>query len=475
MLGQMPPLDQAINQATEQATEQAIDQTRLKALLALEEQRFVELHPRSARLAQDAQTHLLAGVPMAWMTRWPGAFPLFVAEAQGAHFTDADGLQYTDFCLGDTGAMTGHALPQVAEALYAQAQRGITTMLPGVGTDGSDASWVAAELSRRFGLPQWQMAMTATDANRFVLRLARQLSGRRKILVFDYCYHGSVEEALVMQGDDGSVQPRPGNLGWGVHPSELARIAQFNDLDSVEAALKHGDVAAVLTEPALTNIGIVLPQPGFLEGLRALCDQYGAYLVLDETHTICAGPGGATQAWTLHPDFLVIGKPLGGGMPAAAYGMTADIAGELTAFLHSTDVDVSGLGGTLTGSALALAAMRATLSSCLRPQDFEVAIPLAQAWAAGVQSVIGRHQLPWTVQLLGCRAEYWFCPAPQNGREAAAAGHADLEAYLHLYLLNRQVLMTPFHNMALLSPHHTQADIDVHTQVFGEAVASLFS
>ncbi len=454
----------------------SVNADRLRDLLAREEASFVALHPESARLSQEAQAHLLSGVPMAWMTRWPGAFPLHFREAKGAHFTDADGLDYLDLCLGDTGAMTGHGLPQVAEALYAQAKRGITTMLPSAGETGAgepDGTWVAAELARRFGLPSWQMAMTATDANRFVIRLARQLTGRRKILVFDYCYHGTVEEALVMQGEGGEVLPRPGNLGWGAHPDQIARIAQFNDLESVEEALKHGDVAAVLTEPALTNIGIVLPQPGFLEGLRELCDRHGAYLILDETHTLCTGPGGATRAWNLCPDFFVIGKPLGGGMPAAAYGMTSEIAERLAPFLRSVDVDVSGIGGTLTGNALALAAMRATLSGSLRQEDFDVAIPLAASWATGVQGVIEQYGLPWTVQLLGCRAEYWFCPAPLDGREAAAVGNADLDAYLHLYLLNRGILMTPFHNMALLSPHHTRADVDRHTEVFGAAVAEL--
>lgn len=445
-----------------------IDRSRLHTLHERERQGFRERNPQSAALAREAGAFLLSGVPMPWMTRWPGDHPVFFTEAHGAHFTDADGHEFVDFCLGDTGAMTGHGLDVVADALAAQARRGITTMLP-----STDAAWVAGELHRRFGLARWQFAMTATDANRFVLRLARQLTGRRKVLVFDYSYHGTVDESLVTVDDGGAVIPRPGNLGWAVPPDRIARVAQFNDLGSVEAQLAHGDVAAVLTEPALTNIGIVPPDGGFMEGLRALCTRYGAYLVIDETHTICVGPGGATRAWGLEPDFFVIGKPIGGGMPAAAYGMTQGIADALDAFLRSDDVDVSGIGGTLTGNALALAAMRATLSATLREEDYARMIPLAGRWAAGVQATIDRHGLPWSVQQLGSRAEYWFCPPPRNGAQAAAAIDGPLDAFMHLYALNRGVLLTPFHNMALLSPFHTEADVDRHTAVFASAVSEL--
>ncbi|PNY81895.1 transaminase [Deinococcus koreensis] len=445
-----------------------IDRARLHALHERERQSFRDRNRESAALAREAGAHLLSGVPMPWMTRWPGDHPLFFTGAQGAHFRDADGHDFIDFCLGDTGAMTGHGLSVVADALSAQARRGITTMLP-----SGDAAWVAAELHRRFGMARWQFAMTATDANRFVLRLARQLTGRRKVLVFDYSYHGTVDESLVTVDAAGHVIPRPGNLGWAVPPAEIARVAQFNDLDSVEAQLRQGDVAAVLTEPALTNIGIVPPDEGFLAGLRALCTRYGAYLVIDETHTICLGPGGATREWGLEPDFFVIGKPIGGGMPAAAYAMTQPIADALDSFLRSDDVDVSGLGGTLTGNALALAAMRATLANALREEDFALTIPLAARWAQGVQATIDRHGLGWSVQQLGSRAEYWFCPPPRNGAQAAAAIDADLDAFMHLYALNRGILLTPFHNMALLSPFHTEADVDRHSEVFAAAVAEV--
>ena len=444
-----------------------IDRDRLSALHQVEERRFIEAHPRSAALAAEAGAHLLAGVPMPWMTRWPGAFPIFFDTASGARFTDVDGLEYVDLCLGDTGAMTGHALPEVAEAVHERARTGITTMLP-----STDAAWVAGELARRFGLPSWQMAMSATDANRFVLRFARHLTGRPKVAVMDWCYHGTVDETLaVLDGDQ--VIPRPGALGPQVDVALTTRVVPFNDLAALEAALAHGDVAAVLMEPALTNIGIVLPEEGYLAAVRELTRAAGTLLVIDETHTLCAGPGGCTRAWGLDPDIVVVGKPIGGGVPAAAYGVSAEVAARLEPQMLAHDIDVAGVGGTLTGNALALAAVRATLSVALRDEDFAVAIPLAERWAAGVQDVIAESGLPWHVQRLGARAEYWFCPPPRDGAAAAAAVDEELEAFMHLWALNRGVLLTPFHNMALFSPHHTDADVDRHTEVFREAVAAL--
>lgn len=445
-----------------------IDRQRLAQLHVLEEQRFVDTHPRSAVMAAEARTTLLGGVPMAWMTRWPGAFPLFFDEAHGARFTDVDGHEYVDFCLGDTGAMTGHALPQVADALFAQASRGITTMLP-----NADAAWVGAELARRFGLPIWQMAMTATDANRFVLRYSRFLTGRPKVLVFDWCYHGSVDETLVTLDEAGRPVSREGNIGPQVDPTLTTVVVPFNDLTALEAALATGEIACVLAEPALTNIGIVLPDPGYHEALRSLTRKYGTLLIIDETHTICVGPGGATAAWGLEPDFFVIGKTIGGGMPAAAHGCTLEIAQRINELLADKSVDTSGVGGTLTGNALAMAAVKATLSTTLRDDDFARMIPLATEWADGVQTSIDRYNLPWTVQQLGGRAEYWFCPPPRDGAAAAAAVDHELDNFMHLWAVNRGILLTPFHNMALMSPHHTSADVALHTDVFAQAVEHL--
>jgi len=444
-----------------------IDRDNLRRLIDTEGEQFVARHPRSAERHAEAGQHLLGGVPMPWMTRWPGAFPLFFESASGAHFSDVDGIDYIDFCLGDTGAMAGHGIDDVATALHVQARRGITTMLP-----NEDAAWVGGELARRFGLPTWQLAMTATDANRFVLRFARQLTGRPKVLVMDWCYHGTVDETLaVLDGE--RVVSRPGALGPPVDPALTTRVVQFNDIDALDAALAIGDVACVLMEPALTNIGIVPPQPGYLEAVREVTRRHDVLLVIDETHTICLGPGGATAAWGLDPDFLVIGKTIGGGMPVAAYGMSSEVAERLRGPLITDAVDTSGVGGTLTGNALALAATRATLSTCLRAQDFAITTHLAGLWTAGVRAAITDAGVPWNVQQLGCRAEYWFCPPPVNGKQAVAAVDAELDLFMHLWAVNRGILLTPFHNMALMSPHHTEADVHRHTEVFTAALAAL--
>jgi len=444
-----------------------IDRDRLAQLLADEDRRFTDSHPRSAALAEQAQGSLLAGVPMPWMTRWAGSFPLFVESASGARFTDVDGIEYVDLCLGDTGAMTGHALPQVSAAIAERATKGITTMLP-----SEDAIWVADELARRFGLPRWQFAMTATDANRFVLRFARHLTGRPRIAVFDWCYHGTVDETLAVL-EDGRVIPRPGAMGPQIDVNVTTAVVPFNDLEALDRRLAEGDVACLLMEPALTNIGIVLPDEGYSEAVREITRKHDVLLVIDETHTLCAGPGGATRAWGLEPDLLVVGKPIAGGVPLAAYGMTQEVADRLTPLMLTAEADVSGVGGTLTANAMALSAARAALSSALREEDFAVAIPLAERFTDGVQAVIDRHGLPWNVQRLGCRAEYWFCPPPRDGAAAAAAVDEELERLMHLWALNRGVLLTPFHNMARFSPAHSEADVDRHTEVFGAAVDAL--
>lgn len=447
-----------------------IDATKLRLARNIEKERFLDTHRRSAELSAQAQRSLLAGVPMPWMTRWPGTHPIFVDRASGARFTDVDGNEYVDFCLGDTGAMTGHALPIVADAISKQARKGLTTMLP-----TADAVWVADDLARRFGLPKWQFTLSATDANRFVLRYARHLTRRPKIVVNDWCYHGTVDETLVVLDSAGRTLSRPGSIGPQIDPALTTRAVPFNDLGALEQALATGDVACVLMEPALTNIGIVLPHSGYHSRVRELTREYGVLLAIDETHTISAGPGGCTREWGLEPDFLVIGKTIGGGVPVGAFGMTSELSDRLVTNLSGHDVDVSGIGGTLSGSALAMSAMRATLSHSLLPEQFEHTIPLATRWAAGVADACRDFDLDWHVQQLGCRAEYWFCPPPTNGADAAAAVDPDLEGYLHLFALNRGVLLTPFHNMALMSPYHVGADVDLHSKVFSDSLSSIVS
>src|SRR5262245_11984168 len=260
-------------------TEQAIAR-----VAAAERARFAARNATSQRLAQAARQSLFGGVPMHWMADWPTPFPLFVAEAKGAHLKDVDGHDLVDFCLGDTGAMFGHAPDAVAAAIRDQAGRGYTTMLP-----GEDAVWVGAELARRFGLPFWQVAATATDANRYALRWARAVTGRDKILVFDGCYHGTVEETMVRL-KDGKVVPHAGQIGSVFDPTRVTRVVEFNDVAALERALGTRDIAAVLCEPAMTNIGMVLPDLGFHDRLRELTRAAGTLLIIDETHTISTGP-----------------------------------------------------------------------------------------------------------------------------------------------------------------------------------------
>ena len=445
-----------------------IDRARLASSLAAEERRFVETHPRSHEHFQRASRSLLAGVPMPWMVRWPGGFPVFVEEGRGAHFVDVDGHVYLDLCLGDTGAMTGHAPPAAVAAIAEQAQRGMTFMLP-----GEDAIWVAEELARRFGLPFWQFALTASDANRFAIRLARMLTGRPRILVHNWCYHGTVDETFATLRN-GIVVARAGNIGPPLDPGITTRVVEFNDVAGLETELAHRDVACVLAEPAMTNIGIILPDQGYHLALRELTRKYGTLLILDETHTICAGPGGYTAAYGLTPDMLTIGKPIGGGVPAAVYGFSGEVARQLRGRIQLADCDTGGIGGTLAGNALALAAMRATLEQVLTTAAYQKTIPLAERFQAGVEGVIREYALPWIVKRLGCRAEYWFRPdPPRNGSEAAAAADLALDRFMHLFALNRGILLTPFHNMALIAPATEEADIDRHTGVFRESVGEL--
>lgn len=445
-----------------------IDRDRLKSLMAKERQKFVDERPKSKALFERASKSLLAGVPMNWMLKWAGAFPPFVREAQGAHFYDVDGHRYVDLCLGDTGAMTGHSPSAVVSAVTQQVGRGITLMLP-----SEDAIWVAEELQKRFALPFWQFALTATDANRFSIRLARHITGRSKILVFNWCYHGTVDESFITL-HEGVAESRRGNVGPPVDPAVTTKVVEFNDADALEEALKPGDVACVLAEPVMTNVGIVHPQLGYHQVMRDLTRKYGTLLIIDETHTICAGPGGYTRAQNLQPDFLVFGKPIAGGVPGAAYGFTEQVAQCISDRQSLEDCDTGGIGGTLAGNALSLAAMRATLDKVLTASAFERMIPMATRWKAGVEKAIKDFGVPWHVTQLGCRAEYLFsAQEPRNGTEAHDAMDFELERYLHLYAMNRGVLLTPFHNMALMCLATAPDDIDHHTKVFRDGVRAL--
>jgi glutamate-1-semialdehyde 2,1-aminomutase len=447
-----------------------INRSKLTGLLERERKLYTDRNPKSLAAYKRAD-NLFGRVPMTWMNKWSGGFPIYLAEAHGNQITDIDGNSYVDFALGDTGAMAGHSPAETVSAVHERmgAKGGITTMLP-----TEDAQWVGAELTRRFGLPLWSFTLTATDANRWAIRLARLATARPKILVFAYSYHGSVDETFAIPGPDGVAISRPGNVAPPVPLDVTTRVVEFNDIEAVRRELAHGDVAAVLAEPAMTNIGIVLPEPGFLEALREACDETGTLLMIDETHTISTSPGGATKAWNLRPDIFIIGKSLGGGIPCGAYGITEELARTITGHEDADIIDVGGVGGTLAGNALSIAAMRATLEHVLKDDTWPAMEKLATSFREGVESAFVKHGLPWSCTQLGTRAEYRFLsPAPRNGSDSAAASDADLEEYFHLYTANRGVLITPFHNMALMCRDTTAADVALHTEVFERACAEL--
>jgi glutamate-1-semialdehyde 2,1-aminomutase len=445
----------------------SLDRARLARLMTDELRRFTADHPQSAALHRRATASLLEGVPMPWMVKWAGPFPLYVDAAAGAHATCVDGHDYVDFCLGDTGAMAGHGPAPTIAAVEQQLRRGVTHMLP-----TEDAAWVGEELTRRFGVGS---ALSASDANRWALRLARHVSGRPLVVVHDHCYHGSVDEAIAVLDGSGRVVPVRGSVGPQVDVAQTTRVVEFNDVDSLADALADGNVAAVLIEPALTNVGIVLPEAGYLEAVREITRRTGTILIIDETHTICAGPAGATGLWSLEPDILVIGKTIGGGIPSAAYGFSTELAERVGGSIAIEESDVGGVGGTLAGYALSLAATRATLGEVLTVEAFNRMIPLAKRWEQGVIDVISAAEVPWHVTRLGARAEYHFmADPPRTGAEQWAHADPELERFLHLWAMNRRILMTPFHNMALMSPATVVADVDRHTAVFAEAVEALF-
>ena len=423
-----------------------INRTRLAQLRIKEDARFLSLHPKSGELFEQGKASMPGGVPMSWMAKWPGAYPVFVESAKGAHFNDVDGNTYIDFCLGDTGSMTGHSPDATVAAICEQVGKGITSMLP-----TQDAAIVSGELARRFGLPLWQFTVSATDANRHVIRYSRMITGRSKIIVIDRCYHGSVDESFATLDTGGNTVAREGNIGAPVALDQTNRVVEFNDITGMEKALAHGDVAAILMEPAMTNVGIVLPQAGYLEAVQTLAKKYGTILIIDETHTISVGPGGMTADRGLKPDFLTIGKAIGGGIPTGTFGMTQKIADEIARLVELEIIDTGGIGGTLAGSAFSLAAMRATLSDVLTQKNFDHMIDLGTRWSDGVDSAIDEFDLPWTVNRLGARGEYMFSKlAPVTGAEANNAGDFELEQYIHLRMLNDGFLITPFHNICLL-------------------------
>ncbi|MPT25295.1 MAG: aspartate aminotransferase family protein [Starkeya sp.] len=444
-----------MNAVTSFAEGPGVSPARTAALRAEAEALYLGTRPKT-RAAAGAAAHLLDGVPMHWMVDWSTPVPLVIAEASGARLLDVDGHGYDDFCLGDTASLFGHGPAPVAEALARQGQRGLATMLP-----SPDAAIVGDLLSARFGLPYWQIATTATDANRFALRAARAATGRPRILVFDGAYHGAVDETFVEIGPDGRAANRPALMGEPRDLAQLTRVVPFNDLDALEAALADRTVACVITEPVMTNCAMVLPRPGFHEGLREITRRHGTLLLIDETHTLSTGPGGYTRAHGLEPDMFVAGKAVAGGIPSAVWGLNAEVAERFrTARINRPDGH-SGMGTTLSGSPLQLAALRANLEEVATDAAYDHMNRLADRMEAGLAQVLSEARLPWHVARCGARVEVVRAPAPlTDGRQAKGAHFPALEATIHLALLVRGVLISPFHDMMLASPATSEAQVD---------------
>lgn len=450
-----------------------VDPRIVTQLYTRERERFDAQHAASRALYARGRESYLYGAPLHWMRRWAGGYPIYVESAKGSRVIDVDGHDYVDFCLGDTGAMTGHGDPRIAEAVHRQLLAGASMMLP-----TRDSLWLGAELKRRFGLPYWNLATSATDANRFCIRLSRMITGRDKVLVFSGCYHGSVEEAHV-ELRDGKVALRN-----DIHPNSfdharLAKVVEFNDPAALATALADRDVACVLAEPAMTNCGMVPAAPGYHDALRRLTRETGTLLIIDETHTISSGIGGYTRAHGLDPDMFVLGKAIAGGIPGAVYGLSQAAAERVWQALPPVDPSIkqsanAGFGGTLAGNAVTVAAMRATLEHVMTAEAYDRMIALASRLADGVRTAIDGAGLPWHVTQLGARIEYMFSPTvPRNGSEARAARDGALEALLHLYFMNRGVLLTPFHNMLLLCPASIPEDVVRHDDVLSAFLAEL--
>jgi len=441
---------------------------RIAALREAEAARFIAARPNSAKAFGKGAPGFLGGVPMHWMNDWPTPFPIMVDRARGATITDLDGIRLADFCLGDTGSMFGHSPPPVARAIRRQSGRGLTYMLP-----SADVPALGALLTRTFGLPAWQIATTASDANRFALRAARAVTGRPKILVFNGCYHGAVDETFVRL-DHGRPANKRGLSGEFRDLTAATRIVEFNDIPALEAALAARDVACVITEPVLTNCCMVLPDPGFHDALRSATRDTGTLLLIDETHTISTGIGGYTRRFRLEPDLFVLGKPIAGGVPASVWGMSADVAARYEAYTKAKEPGYSGIGTTLSANPLQFAAMRATLEEVMTPANYPHMERLAGLLLDGLQAAITRHGLPWHALRVGARVEFICAPGPlKNGGQAEHAHAAALEAAIHVALVNRGVLIAPFHNMMLVSPATTQAQVRRLVRAFGEICSGL--
>ena len=446
-----------------------IRKDRLAAFAKREAATYAKARPKSAKALAKGAGHFLNGVPMHWMADWPMPHLPLIASAHGARIEDIDGHGLDDFCLGDTGSMFGHSPAPVARAIRQQARRGLTYMLP------TEAALEAGRLlTERFGNFRWQIATTATDANRFALRVAREITGRPKVLVFNGCYHGTVDDTFVGL-ENGKTVASPGLMGQVNDLTQTAVACEFNDLAGVEAALKQGDVAAILTEPVMTNSCMVLPEAGFHDGLRQLSLKYGALLIMDETHTISSGLGGYTGVHSLRPDIFVVGKCVAGGMPTAVWGLSPSTADRYNEADAKRAPGRTGMGTTLSANPMQFACLVANLSQVMTAKNYAHMEKLAARLSHGLARVIDRHKAPWHVVRVGARVEFICAPGPlKNGAEAAFAHQPQVEAALHTGLINRGTLIAPFHNMMLISPATKKGQVDHLIANFDAIMTELF-
>lgn len=432
-----------------------VPSARIEQVLLREAAAYSVARPKTQAALEAGSDAFLDGVPMLWMRDWPQPFPILVEQAHGATLTDVDGHTLDDFCLGDTGSMFGHSPAPVAEAIAHQAFKGLTYMLP-----TQDSLAVGGLLGDIFGPFRWQIANTASDANRFAMRVARAVTARPKVLFFEACYHGAVDDALGRNVGD-RTEPRPGLLGQVADLDQTSVFVEFNDLGGLEAALANGDIAAVLAEPVMTNCCMVLPDPGFHDALRALTRKYESLLIIDETHTISSGRGGYTRTHGLDPDMFVLGKPLAGGLPAAVWGMTDEVAARFATVDAARPAGFSGIGTTLSANPLQFAAMRATLEQVMTTENYAHMEAGARRLCEGLSASIDRHRAPWHCLRVGARVEFICHPTPlRNGTESYIAHKPRLERAIHAALVNRGCLIAPFHNMMLVSPATTFGQID---------------
>jgi glutamate-1-semialdehyde 2,1-aminomutase len=443
-----------------------LSRERLRAIRERELARFAELRPRGMQLLEQAKANMPNGVPMAWMATLYDHPPIVVERGSGARFEDVDGNTYLDFNLADTSMFTGHGAEPLARAARDRVAAGSQFLLP-----TEDADEVAAELGTRFGLPSWQFTLSATQANTEAIRVARAVTGRSRVLMFDGKYHGHADELI---GELHGEQVVPEGLGVPPEATRHVRMVQYNDLEAVERELERGVVACVLAEAAVTNTGVIQPAEGFHAGLRRLTTEAGALLVIDETHTLVAGPGGLTVRWGLQPDMLVVGKSISGGIPLGAYGMTAAIAEVLEHRPSASAGEEVATGGTLFGNALSLAAARAALKEVLIEDAYEHAAALGQRLADGIEASAAANGLEWRAHRLFNRSGYTHAPElPSNALEARSTFDLELYNAQRLYMANRGVWEAIYSAGPACGIQTTAADVDRYLTVLEDFLSEV--